>query len=97
MYLKDSPICKGEVGALVWGEYLQSVFDGLNRGMSNFFETTSLITSSSASRVKCIGLYVIVSSSFAYGGKGKVTCGISLNLFHSLEKSRKLSKASLDL
>ena len=52
MYIRESQIWKGEVGALVWVEPLQTVFGGLTRGLSNLCETASLITSSSDSGVK---------------------------------------------
>ena len=45
-----------------FGDYFQNLFDGLTRGLSNLFETAYLITSSSTSGVKSIGLPVIGSS-----------------------------------
>ena len=62
VYLRESPIRKGEVGALVWDECLQDLFDGMNRGLSNLCETDSLITSSSDYGVKYIWLLVLGSS-----------------------------------
>ena len=59
MYKIDSPTCKGEVGVLFCVEPIQNLSDGLNRGMYNLCDTESLITSSSTSRVKSIGLPVI--------------------------------------
>ena len=41
---------------------LQTLFDGLTRGLSNFFDTASLITSSLTSGVKYIVLPVLGSS-----------------------------------
>ena len=62
VYLRESPIWKVELGALVWVESLKTVFDGLSRGISNLCETTSLISSLSYSGVKSIGLPVLGSS-----------------------------------
>ena len=62
VYLRESLIWKGEVGYLVWVEYLQTLFYGLTRGISNFCETASLITSSLSSGVKSIGWPVLWSS-----------------------------------
>ena len=56
VYLRESPIWKGEVGTLFWLESLHNLFYGLNRGLSNVCETASLITSSSDSGVKYFGL-----------------------------------------
>ena len=61
MYLRESPIWKGEFGALFWVEYLQALFDELTRDVSNLCETDFLINSSSFSGVKSIGLPVLVS------------------------------------
>ena len=54
VYLRESPIWKGEVGVLVYIESIQTLFDGLTKGMYNFCETISLINSSSSSGVKPI-------------------------------------------
>ena len=62
MYLIESHILKDEVGFLIFVESLQTLFYGLTRGLSNFFDTASLITSSSTYGVKSIGLPVIGSS-----------------------------------
>ena len=62
MYLIESPTLKGEVGVLVLFEFLQTLFYGLNRGLSNLYETATLITSSSAYGVISIGFSVIGSS-----------------------------------
>ena len=43
VYLMGSQICKGEFGALILVDSLQSLFDGLARGLSNFCYTVSLI------------------------------------------------------
>ena len=59
---QESPIRKGEVGALGWVEFIQTLFDGLTRGLSKLYETTSIITLSSASGVKSIGFPVLGSS-----------------------------------
>ena len=61
MYLIESTIFRGEVGALVLVESLQTLFGVLTGGLSNFCETSSLITSSSASGVRYVGLPVIGS------------------------------------
>ena len=71
MYLRDSPIWKGEVGALVWVESLQ-LFNLLTRALSNFCETASLITSSSDYGVKPIGLTVLGSSFVHMKAKAKL-------------------------
>ena len=44
VYLKESPIWKVEVLVLVSVESLQTLFDGLNRGMYNLCDTVLLIT-----------------------------------------------------
>ena len=61
----ESPICKGVVGALFWADSLKRFLDGLTKGISHLFLTDSLITLSSYSWVKSIGLPVI-GSSFVY-------------------------------
>ena len=43
VYLRESPICKGEVGVLVYDESLQNLFDKLTRGLSNLCENESLM------------------------------------------------------
>ena len=97
VYLRESPIWKGEVRALVWVESLQTLFDGLTRGLSNLCDTASLITSSSASWVKYISLPVIVSSLAHTYEKSKLIVEY-LEIYHTLlEKSRKPSKSRLDL
>ena len=55
---------KGEVGALVLVDYLQTLFGGFTRGLSNLCDTAFLITSSSVFGVKYIGLTVLVSPFF---------------------------------
>ena len=61
MYLRESPICKGEVGVLVCVESLQALFYEVNIGLYNLCETASLITYYSSSGVKSFFLSVIVS------------------------------------
>ena len=56
VYLRESPIWKGEVGVLVCVESLQTLIHGLTRGLSNLCETASLISLSSTSGVKSIVL-----------------------------------------
>ena len=62
MYIRYSPIWKGEVGVLVWVDYFPTLFDGLTRGLYNLCDTASFITSSSDYGVKFIGLPVLGSS-----------------------------------
>ena len=61
MYIIEPPIWKGEIGVLVWVESLRTFFDEFTRGLSNFFETESLMTSSSASGVNSIDFNVLGS------------------------------------
>ena len=89
VYLKESPIWKGEVGVLVCVESLQTLFDELNRGLFNLFETTFLITSSSTYGVKCIWLHIIGSYLLHMEEKVKLNVEdleIDPNIFQNLEK-----------
>ena len=62
MYLRESPIWKGEGGFLVCADSIQTLFYGLTKGQSNLCDTEYLITSSSTSKVKSIGLPALGSS-----------------------------------
>ena len=72
VYLRESPIWKGELGDLVWVYPLQTFFDRFNMVLYNFCETISLLTSSSDSRVKYIGLTVIGYSFVHMVGKANL-------------------------
>ena len=61
LYIRESPIWKGEVRVLVCVESIQTLFDGLTRSMTNFCDTVSLITSYSTYGLKSIGLPVLGS------------------------------------
>ena len=61
IYPRESPILKGWGVVLVCVESLLTLFHVLTQGLSNLYETAYLITSSSTSGVKSIGLPVFVS------------------------------------
>ena len=93
MYLIESSIWKNGVIVLYYVESLQALFNVLTRVLYNFCDTSSLITSSSASGEKYVGLPVIgYLLPCAHVGKVKVLCGISCYLSHSIAKSTKVSK-----
>ena len=75
MYLRESLVWKGKVRALVWVDYIQNLFDGLTRGLYNFCETASLITSYSTSGVKSIDLTVLGSHLVQMESKAKSNMG----------------------
>ena len=62
VYPIESPIWKGETGVLACVKSLLNLSDGLTRGLYNLCETAYLITSSSTSWEKSIGLPVVESS-----------------------------------
>ena len=70
--LRESEICKCEVGVWDCVESLQNLFYGLTRGLSNLCENASLITSSSTSVVKSIGFPVIWFSLVIMKAKSKL-------------------------
>ena len=72
------------------------MFHGLTRGLFNFCETASLITSSSISGVKSIGLPVRVSSIVQMEAKSKLNVKY-FEIDTTLAKSRKLAKSRLDI
>ena len=72
MYIRESPILKVGVGMLVWVESLQKTFDGLTRGLCNFCDTASVITSSSASGVKYVALTFLGSFLFHIESKANL-------------------------
>ena len=59
-------------GALVCVYSLKNLFNGLTRGMSNFCETESLITSSSTSGVKSTSLPILCPYIFHMDSKEKL-------------------------
>ena len=61
MYLRKSPIWKGEVGDLVCVESIQTLFDGLTICLYDLCDTASLIISLPHYGVKPTGLPVIGS------------------------------------
>ena len=75
MYIRESTILKGEVGVIYCFDSLQSLLYVLTRGLSNVFETASLITSSSTYGVKSIGLTVIGSYPVNMEANAKLNAG----------------------
>ena len=86
VYIRESPIWKGEVGDLVWFYSLQTLFDVMNTGLSNFCKAASLIASSSVFALKFIGFPVIGSSFVHMEAKAKLNMeylGIDSNLLQN--------------
>ena len=72
MYLRESPIWRGGVRFLVCIKSIQALVAGFTRGVYNLCETISLITSSSTSGVKTIGLTFLGSSILHMDAKAKL-------------------------
>ena len=92
VYLRESPIFKGDVGVLFWFDSLQTLLDGLTRFMSYLWVTSPLMNSHSTSGVK----YILIPPFCKWNQRQSELWNI-LKLIPLYNKNHKFSKARVDI